>query len=319
MKDQYGRMVTYLRISVTDTCNLKCQYCMPDTKIKYLDKKNILTFEEIEKIAKIFVDSGVKKIRITGGEPLIRKDISVLINRLDKLQSLNELAITTNGVFLKKYAQKLKHTKMKTINISLDTLDKNKYAKITRNDCFDDVWAGIDKVIKLGFASIKINTVLIKGINDNEIMDFINLTKNKNIDVRFIELMPMGSMLNWSMEHFCPNKTVLDICKNLEKIEKNNIHSPATYYKLQNAQGRVGLISAVSNKFCETCNKVRLTADGKLKSCLHSDTTLDLKKILRNGGEIEEIIQKHIYYQKPKEHNLDKSEYITKDMFRIGG
>ncbi|CAB1250052.1 GTP 3',8-cyclase MoaA [Clostridium sp. MT-14] len=318
MIDSYERNINYLRISVTDLCNLRCRYCMPEKGITKIQHDQILRLEEIYKLAKIFVSLGIKKIRITGGEPLIRKGIINLIENIGKLNKIKDFAMTTNGILLKKYAGNLKNAGLNRVNVSLDTLDQKKYYDVTRGGCLKDVFEGIEEARKVGLAPIKLNTVLISGFNDSEIESFVNLTKYEKIDVRFIELMPIGRTKDWSLNKFISNKTVLEKVKELKKIERKDVSSPAEYYKLPDGKGRVGLISPVSHKFCRNCNRVRLTADGKLKDCLLSDYEIDLKSALRNGGNLKKIIIDSIN-NKPKEHNLEKGEYVKRNMTAIGG
>lgn len=318
MIDSYGRNINYLRISVTDLCNLRCRYCMPEKGITKAHHDEILRLEEIYELAKTFVSLGVNKIRITGGEPLIRKGILNLIDNIGKLEGVNDFAITTNGIFLKKYAKDLKNAGLKRVNISLDTLDEKKYYDITKGGCLKEVLEGIEEAKKVGLTPIKLNTVLVGGFNENEIESFVNLTKDEEIDVRFIELMPIGQAKDWSLDKFISNNMVLEKAKDLKEILKEDISSPAKYYKLPGAKGKVGLINPISCKFCSNCNRVRLTADGKVKPCLHSNDEIDLKKPLRNGEDIKQIIVKLIK-NKPKEHNLEDGEYIKRNMITIGG
>ena len=318
MIDSYGRNINYLRISITDLCNLRCRYCMPEKGITKIQRDQILRLEEIYELAKIFVSLGVNKVRITGGEPLIRKGILNLIENVGKLNGIKDFAMTTNGILLKKYAGNLRSAGLNRVNVSLDTLDEKKYHDITRGGCLKDVLEGIEEARKVGLAPIKLNTVLIGGFNDSEIESFVNLTKYEKIDVRFIELMPIGQTKDWSLNKFISNKTVLEKVKELKKIERKDVSSPAEYYKLPDGKGRVGLISPVSHKFCRNCNRVRLTADGKLKDCLLSDYEIDLKSALRNGGNLKKIIIDSIN-NKPKEHNLEKGEYVKRNMTAIGG
>ncbi len=318
MKDSYGRNINYLRISVTDLCNLRCRYCMPEKGVLKSSHKDILTVEEIYEIAKIFVSLGVNKIRLTGGEPLVRNGILNIVKKIRSLNEIKDLAITTNGVLLKKYARNLKAVGLDRVNISLDTLDEEKYFYITRGGRLKDVFEGIEEVKKVGLSPIKINTVLIDGFNDNEIVDFVNLTKNEDIDIRFIELMPIGQGVDWVAHNFVSNKLVLDKVGELEKIENIYKSSPAVYYKIPGAKGKVGLINPMSCKFCDECNRIRLTAQGKLKLCLHSNREIDLKERLRKGEDIKELIIKSIV-EKPKSHKLESGKYILKNMYQIGG
>lgn len=318
MKDSFGRRINYLRISVTDLCNLRCKYCMPEKGIYKTSHKDILSLEEIEEIAKVFVSLGIDKIRITGGEPLIRRGIINLIERIAKLDGLKDFAMTTNGILLKKYARDLKNSGLKRVNISLDTLNEIKYSKITRGGKLSDVLDGIEEAKKVGLSPIKINTVLIGRFNDDEIENFVNLTKKEQIDVRFIELMPIGEASNWNFENFISNKIVLDKVNELIRIENSDISSPATYFKIPDGKGKVGLINPISCKFCDSCNRIRLTSHGKLKLCLHHNEEIDLKALIRDGQDIRKIIIDSIN-KKPQSHRLEKGKYINKNMVQIGG
>lgn len=318
MKDSFGRNINYLRISVTDLCNLRCKYCMPEKGICKVEHKDVLSLEEIYEVAKVFVSLGVNKIRLTGGEPLTRKGIVGLVEKLGKLDGIKDLAMTTNGILLKKYAKELKSAGLNRVNVSLDTLDEEKYSHITRGGKIKGVLEGIEAAKSVGLTPIKINTVLIGGFNVNEIKDFVNLTKTEEIDVRFIELMPVGEASKWAEENFVSNEVILDKVNALEKVERLDPSSPAVYYKLPGAKGRVGIINPISCKFCDYCNRVRLTSRGKLKLCLHSNEEIDLKDKLRQGEDIEKIILSSIK-EKPESHHLEDGQYITDSMYQIGG
>lgn len=318
MFDSYGRRINYLRISVTDLCNLRCKYCMPESGIKKIAHDEILKLEEIQNIAESFVESGVDKIRITGGEPLVRRGILNLIEGIGSLTKVKDLAMTTNGILLKKYAQDLKNAGLNRVNISMDTLDEKKYSEITRKGNLADVLQGIEAAKRAGLTPIKINVVLIKGFNEDEIEDFVNLTKHENIDVRFIELMPIGALKYWSLNNYISNEAVLERVTWLTETEALDVSSPARYYRIPGGKGRVGLINPISCKFCENCNRIRLTADGKIKPCLHSDEEIDLKTPLRQGQNINKLIE-NIIKNKPKEHNLEDGNYISRNMMDIGG
>ncbi|GAA0079112.1 GTP 3',8-cyclase MoaA [Clostridium sp. CTA-5] len=318
MMDSYGRRINYLRISVTELCNLRCKYCMPEKGINKCNHKDILRIEEFLKIAESFVNKGIDKIRITGGEPLVRKGVLSLIKGISKIQGVKDLAMTTNGLLLKEYAKNLKEAGLNRVNISLDTLNESKYREITNGGELNKVLEGIEEAKKAGLTPIKLNVVLIKDFNEDEIEDFINLTKNNEIDVRFIELMPIGELKYWALNRYLSNDIVLEKNKELIKIENEDKSSPAKYYKLPNGKGRVGIINPISCKFCENCNRLRLTADGKVKTCLHSDDEIDIGKVLRNGENIDNAIVE-IVKNKPKEHNLEQGNYINRTMTAIGG
>ncbi len=318
MIDSYERNINYLRISITDLCNLRCKYCIPKEGIPKINHNEILSFEEIEEITKVFVSLGINKIRITGGEPLIRKDILRLIENIGKIYGIKDFALTTNGILLKKHAKDLKELGLNRVNISLDTLNAEKYKEITRGGDINQVLEGIEEAKKVGLSPIKLNVVLVGGFNEDEIEDFVKLTVEDSIEVRFIELMPIGQAKEWSLDKFISNKKVLERVSELKEIPNQDVSSPAKYYKLPNSKGKVGLINSISCKFCDNCNRVRLTADGKIKLCLHSNDEIDLKTPLRKEEDIKDIIIKAIK-QKPKSHNLEDGEYIARDMIAIGG
>lgn len=318
MLDSYGRKINYLRISVTDLCNLRCKYCMPEKGINKLPNQEILKLEEIQNITECFVEKGIDKVRITGGEPLVRKGILKLVEGIGNLDKVKDFAITTNGILLKQYSSDLKNAGLNRVNISLDTLEEKKYTQITKCGQLKEVLKGIEAAKKVGLTPIKLNVVLIKGFNLEEIESFVNLTKYEDIDVRFIELMPIGAVKYWSISKYCSNDLVLKKVPQLIEVEGMDISSPARYYKLPGGRGRVGLINPISCKFCNNCNRLRLTADGKIKACLHSNEEFDLKTPLREGKAIEGLID-NIIKNKPKEHELEAGNYINRDMTAIGG
>ena len=318
MKDSFGREINYLRISLTDRCNLRCEYCMPHGGIDKYCHEEILTLEEIYEIAKTFVELGVNKIRLTGGEPLTRLNVVDLVHKISKLEGVKELAMTTNGILLKKFAEPLKRAGLDRVNISLDTLDPKKYREITRGGKLSDVLEGIEEAKRVGLTPIKINTVLIGGFNDDEIEDMVGLTEKEEIDVRFIELMPIGEAIDWSKEKFLPNEIIIDKIKGLKPVPRKDKSSPAVYYKLANGKGNVGIINPISCKFCKDCNRIRLTSKGQLKLCLHSNLEIDLRSALRNGEDLKKLIIESIG-KKEESHHLEDGNYITKNMNQIGG
>lgn len=313
MKDRFGRNITYLRISVTDLCNLRCKYCMPESGVKSLCHSDILSIEEIVEIVKVASKNGIKKIRLTGGEPLVRRGFINLCKQISKIDEIEDIAITTNGVYLKDMADELFENKVRRINFSLDTLIKEKYNDITRRNDFDKTMESLFYAIKKGF-KVKINVVLIGGFNDDEIQDFVNLANKYDLEVRFIELMQIGETANWSKDKFVSNKIVLE---KVPELEFDGVSGVAKIYKIKGQKGRIGLISPISCSFCEDCNRIRLTSDGKLKPCLHSKDEINLEGL--SGEELEEVFKKGIF-EKPEKHHLEdgKSE-SARDMNKIGG
>ncbi len=313
MKDRFGRNITYLRISVTDLCNLRCKYCMPESGVESLCHSDILSIEEIVEIVKVASKNGIKKIRLTGGEPLVRRGFINLCKQISKIDEIEDIAITTNGVYLKEMADELFENKVRRINFSLDTLIKEKYNDITRRNDFDKAMESLFYAIKKGF-KVKINVVLIGGFNDDEIQDFVNLANKYDLEVRFIELMQIGETANWSKDKFVSNKIVLE---KVPELEFDGVSGVAKIYKIKGQKGRIGLISPISCSFCEDCNRIRLTSDGKLKPCLHSKDEINLKGL--SGEELEEVFKRGIF-EKPEKHHLEdgKSE-SARDMNKIGG
>ncbi len=323
MKDKYGREIDYLRISITDRCNLRCIYCMEEEGNTFFQEEDKLTKEEILKIVSASAKLGVKKIRLTGGEPLVRKDIVELMEGINDIKGIEGIYLTTNGILLEEKVEALKKAGLKGVNISLDSLKEEMFQSLTRLGILKKVLSAIDKCLELGI-KVKLNTVMIKDKNDNEILDFVNLTRSKNIDVRFIELMPIGV---GSKFKGISNEDILSLIKSnygdLEEISRDRDGGPASYIRLKNGKGKIGFISAISNCFCEDCNRIRLTSEGFLKQCLHFNYGIDLKKILRNGASEEEILNviKNNIYNKPEKHLfMKKSEdKELKFMNQIGG
>lgn len=328
LQDSHGRDHGYLRISLIERCNLRCTYCMPEEGVQLSPKSHLMTYEEIYTIAKTFVDHGVSKIRLTGGEPLIRKDIPIILEKLASLPV--ELSITTNAIIVDKFIDILKSNGIKNINVSLDSLVKEKFQEITRRDHFEKVYNNILLLVEHGF-KVKLNAVLIKGFNDNEIIDFINFTKNLPISVRFIEFMPFDGN-RWDISKMVSYEEVMTYVNTafpeseIERLQ-DAPNDTSKNYKIKGYKGSFAIISSVTNPFCDSCNRLRLTANGHLKNCLFSSTESDLLTSLRAGKSIEPIIQKAVRakfkvrggmdtlekLQEPKLHNNNRS------MITIGG
>jgi cyclic pyranopterin phosphate synthase len=321
--DSYGRKITYLRVSVTDRCNLRCIYCRPvGHAIPRLSHDQILRYEEILRVVKLAATLGIKKVRITGGEPFVRKDIDVFINELSKISGIEEIAVTTNGTLLSRYLGVLKSAGVKTINVSLDTLKPDRYRAITGSDDFFKVWAAICEAKKMGFRAIKINVVLLKGINEDEIIDFALLSVKEPFYIRFIEHMPVCSR-NESF-FLVSGKDVRGYLKKrfemsmLEEDKSTSYPGPARYYKLKGAKGVLGFIDPITSHFCGACNRIRLTADGHLRPCLLSSYQIDIKSYLRSGANDEDI--KALIIKAVKEKPIfHKNNVIGKAMSTIGG
>lgn len=318
MIDKYGRNINYMRVSLTDRCNLRCKYCMPEDGIFKLHHEDILRFEEVLKIVKAASMIGINKIRYTGGEPLILSGIDNLIYKTSKIEGIKDISLTTNGILLYDAAEDLKKAGLNRVNISLDTLREDKFYNITRGGDLKKVIKAIEKCISLGYSPVKINTVLLKGINDDEIGDFINLTKELPIHVRFIELMPMGEAVKLYEKG---NITCDDVIKNFSNLMpiQSKKGSTAELYKLPDAKGVVGFIRPISCKFCKDCNRIRLTSVGTIKPCLHSEKEYNLKKYIEDEKSLEEYLKK-IIFDKPSEHHLEEGKSTSaKAMNEIGG
>ena len=326
MIDYYNRKIDYLRISITDRCNLRCRYCMPEDGIKERSHSEILSYEQIVRIVHIASQCGIRKVRLTGGEPLVRKDISKLISSISSLPKINDVSLTTNGIAFSSMADELKAAGLNRINISLDTLNPEKFESITRRNKFYDVIQAIDKAITIGLAPVKINTVLMKGINDDEIFDFIDLTTKMPVHIRFIEFMPIGDLPFHQQTHFISSNEIkqkISLRLQMREIKKPQGSGPAENFIVNNAKGTIGFISAISNHFCSDCNRIRLTADGKLKSCLFSNEETNLNLALENNANDKILINlfRKAVLNKPDRHRIEDSKKMNTslDMYQLGG
>ena len=328
LTDQFGRKHTYLRISLTERCNLRCTYCMPANGVPLTPKENIMSADEVFQIATTFVNLGVTKIRLTGGEPMIRKDFPDILKRLSILPI--ELAITTNGILLERYQTLLQEANVSAITVSIDSLKKEKFKQITRRDYFDTVWNGIQLLLQQGL-QVKLNIVLIKNFNENEIIDFINLTKNQNIVIRFIEFMPFDGN-DWNKKQLVSQEEILkQVTEHFETKEierlKDRPNDTARNFKILGFKGSFAIISSVTNPFCDSCNRIRLTANGKLKNCLFSAIENDLLSTLRMGGDLRQIISKSLQAKYKKRGGMDTLKKLedpilhskNRSMITIGG
>ncbi len=323
--DRFGRKITYLRLSVTDRCNLRCRYCMP-ARTQMIPREEILRYEEIYRLARVAVSCGINKLRITGGEPLIRKNITELVGWLAELKGVADLGLTTNGAHLAAKAKELYLAGLRRINISLDTLDEAKYRWITQGADLPAVWSGIDKALKTGFSPVKLNVVAIRGFNDDELVSLARLTLELPIEVRFIEFMPLNNRHFWGQERYISSEKMQEeICAHEELIPYSDEGKTeiAKSYRLNSGLGRVSFISPLSNDFCASCNRLRLTADGYLRSCLFSHNEHDIKTQLRQGVSENKLIScfKQAVAQKPSGHKLNSQLYKTTNryMHAIGG
>ncbi len=317
MIDTCGRHITYLRLSVTERCNLRCRYCMPADGICKKDHSEMLTEDEMITAVEVAASLGVKKLRITGGEPLVKKNIVSICRRAAAVPGIEELAITTNGIGLADLAVPLREAGVDRVNISLDTLNAEKYHRITRIGSLEKAWAGIEAALNAGFKRVKINTILIGGFNDDEIVELAELTRKYPLDLRFIELMPMYDGGEFGPEAYLPNSTVLERLP--EAVEQEQDGGVARLFRLPGAKGNIGLISPLSNHFCASCNRIRLTSDGKLKPCLHSPDEFAIKGLSRE--ELMKQFQRTIM-AKPRQHeelSVDHRSQAGRNMNQIGG
>jgi cyclic pyranopterin phosphate synthase len=324
--DKYDRRLNYLRISLTDRCNLRCLYCVPREGIPKLRHEDILTYEEILRLARIAVNHGVDKIRLTGGEPLLRKGIYEFIPKLMALPGLKDISLTTNGVYLRESLGKIKSSGVKRINVSLDTLRPERYERITGYDGFHEVWEGIELARKLNFHPIKINAVVIRGLNDDELVDFAELSKHNPYHIRFIEYMPIGLAKQDGDLHHVPSSDIkeqLSRIGNLVPIPNSAHDGPAERFRFEGALGEIGFISPISHHFCHMCNRLRLTASGGLRPCLLSNLEEDLKTPLRTGASDSELARIFVDVSRNKLHGHrlphDTSAPFPAHMSSIGG
>lgn len=323
--DPFNRRLNYLRISITDRCNLRCVYCQPEGLRRKLPHAEILSYEEILRIARVAVELGISKVRVTGGEPLVRKGVYDFLADLSRLDGLSDISLTTNGVFLKENVEILRAAGIHRINISLDTLNRQKYLKITGQDRFDNVWEGIRVAEKTGFHPIKLNAVALKGFNDDELIAFARLTFTHPYHVRFIEYMPMGDLPgNTFPVLLTPEiKGCVSRLGRLIPVAQQSDDGPAERYRFEGAKGEIGFISALSRHFCDSCNRLRLTASGQLRVCLLSDRQFDIKGPLRKGCSDRELTAIFLtaVQAKPSRHclNQETSSAVESQMSSIGG
>jgi cyclic pyranopterin phosphate synthase len=333
MEDRYGHRISYLRVSITDRCNERCTYCMPRELQEWLPREEILSYEETLRLIRIAADLGVTKVRVTGGEPLTRRGVVDFIGELPKVSALRDLGLSTNGTLLarevtpgKRMATALREAGVRSVNISLDTLDRHLYSQITGRDLHAQVLEGIEAAIAAGFDQIKLNTVLMRGRNEDQFVPLIEFAAARNLILRFIEMMPVSTPEVLSDENFLP---VAEAKRTIEKRFGNLIpetsfrtNGPATYYQIPGREQRIGFIGAMTNlHFCESCNKLRLTCDGKLRPCLGSYLEFDIMKPLRAGASDEELRQFFIDVvdRKPEQHDFRNNYQPDRKMIAIGG
>lgn len=325
--DQFGRQITYLRVSVTDRCNLRCVYCMPPEGVIWQAHEQIMRFEEIEMVVRAAAEQGVNEVRLTGGEPLVRHDLPKLVEMIAKIPGIEDISLTTNGVLLEKFARPLVDAGLKRINVSLDTLRADRFASITRGGIFERVWKGLEAADACGLKPIKLNAVMMRGVNDDELLDMARLSLVRDWHIRFIELMPVNNQQAWG-EGFLPRDEVyLSIPEmltlmeplGLEPISETIGSGPAQEFRVPGAPGTVGFISPMSDAFCKSCNRLRLTADGNLRPCLLVDTEIPILAALRDGQDIL-LLLKQATDLKPAGHELANMNLPSRRcMLQIGG
>jgi len=325
LRDALGRVVDDLRISVTDRCNFRCVYCMPEEGMQWLPREGILSFEEITRLARIFVASGTRTIRLTGGEPLVRRDLPRLVAMLGALHPDVDLSLTTNGFLLRRDAQALADAGLRRVNVSLDSLRADRFARITRRDCLGTVLDGIAAAREAGLTPVKVNCVVVRGFNDDEVLDFARMAREQGVQVRFIEFMPLDASGEWGRDSVVPGEELLEAAETEFPMQpRANGHDPATRFGFADgAPGELGFINSVSAPFCSRCNRVRITADGQLRTCLFSVTETDLRTPLRSGAtdaELERVIRDAVWRKEPG-HRINEPDFVrpTRSMSQIGG
>ncbi|HUA19786.1 MAG TPA: GTP 3',8-cyclase MoaA [Bryobacteraceae bacterium] len=325
--DTFDRIHDSLRISVTDRCNIRCFYCMPEDNVNYVPREEILSFEEIERVVRVAASLGVTKVRITGGEPLIRKDLPVLIRKLSAIPGIQDLALTTNGVLLARQAQALYEAGLRRLNVHLDTLDRERFQRITRRDDLDKVLDGLETARRLGFGPIKINAVAVKNLIEPDVAPLARFGREHGYEIRFIEFMPLDSQGLWSRGNVLSAGEIIETLSReispLVEIPDRDPRAPATEYRYADGGGRVGFIASVTRPFCLNCNRIRLTSDGKLRYCLFAIEETDVRGLLRQGAPDEEIAAtiRETVRQKWIGHEINTAKFVAppRPMYAIGG
>lgn len=326
--DNHGRPINYLRLAVTDRCNLRCFYCMPEEGIHYLPKKELLTFEEIERLVGLLATMGITKVRLTGGEPFLRTDLMKLIERIKAIEGISDLHLTTNGLLTTPHIPELKRLGIASVNLSLDTLNRERFKLITRRDEFEKTWGALQLFMENDIP-VKINAVVMENKNTEDIIPLVELTKQYPVSVRFIEEMPFnGEGSHYSQLKWTHTEIVRFIQQSYPDLQRESdpVHSTAYHYRLPGAKGNIGIIAAFSRTFCGTCNRIRITAQGELKTCLYDDGVLNIKTLMRDGKSDDEIKYKLLraFSSRPRdgfeaERNRTKGKPVNESMSTIGG
>jgi cyclic pyranopterin phosphate synthase len=327
LTDKFGRVHDNLRISVTDRCNIRCFYCMPEEGVQFMDRKEILSFEEIERFVRAAVPLGITKLRITGGEPLVRRDLPRLIEKLSAIEGIRDIALTTNAVLLQQQAKDLYSAGLRRLNVHLDTLDRERFRQITRRDDLPRVLAGIDAAVDAGFRRIKLNIVAVKGLVEPDIVPMARYCRERGFEPRYIEFMPLDSQSLWDRRRVLTADEIIHTISNeigpVVPVPDSDPRAPATEYAYADGGGRLGFIASVSKPFCLNCNRIRLTSDGKLRYCLFAIDETDVKQLLRsNAGDeaIQAVIRQNVS-EKWLGHEINSSKFIPppRPMYAIGG
>ena len=327
LRDTFGRTHDNLRISVTDRCNIRCFYCMPEDEVKFAKREEILSFEEIERFARVAVSMGVRKLRITGGEPLVRRNLEVLVRKLHAIEGVEDIALTTNAVLLEGLAKPLYDAGLRRINIHVDTLDRERFRRITRRDDLPKVMAGIEACQRLGYKTIKINAVAVKNLVEPDIVPLARFGRENNIEVRYIEFMPLDAQGIWDRSKVLMQDQMMEMLEReigpLEVVPDSDPRAPASEYRFRDGVGRVGFVASVSHPFCLNCNRIRLTSDGKIRYCLFAIEETDVKSLLRDGSSdavIAETLRATIH-SKWLGHEINAVKFVPppRPMYSIGG
>jgi cyclic pyranopterin phosphate synthase len=325
--DSLGRVHTNLRISVTDRCNIRCFYCMPDENVRFLPRREILTFEEIERFARVAASLGINKLRLTGGEPLVRSGLPQLVERLASIAGIHDIALTTNGILLEEHAQALKDAGLSRLNISLDALTEETFRRIARRDGLDRVLAGIQAAKQAGFRRIRLNAVAIKGVTEPEVVPLANFARQHDMEMRFIEFMPLDAENQWQHDQVLTGEEIRHQIEAaigpLEPAERPDPSQPATDYRFADGSGTIGFINPITQPFCEDCNRLRLTAEGKVRNCLFSTVEWDARQVLRSDAsdqDLAQLIRDCVWAKKPG-HGIDSADFHRPEraMYQIGG
>ena len=325
--DSHGRIHTSLRISITDRCNIRCFYCMPAENVEFRPREEILTYEEIERFATVAARLGINRLRITGGEPLVRKNLAGLIERLSAIGGIDDIALTTNGVLLAEQAADLKNAGLQRLNISLDTLDDDVFFKLSRRRGIEKVIAGIHQAKKLGFKKIRLNAIAIKSITEQEIVPLAAFARQYDLELRFIEFMPLDADDQWQRQQVLTGDEIKSILEasfcELLPVTRDDVSQPAVDFRFSDNQGRIGFINPLSHPFCHNCNRIRITAEGQLRNCLFSTTEWDARRLLRNEGTDDELgtLIRSCVNAKNAAHGIDSDTFVKpqRAMYQIGG